>query len=193
MGIFSDYNKNLLEIIRNNNSLTTNKKAYNAIYSNNQAKYLFNSNEKIFDTYRDNKINYIANRTINLNDYYKNNKVILDNNDYLYTNQSRNSHNKTEANLDIWTYDREKTEVKIINNLNNNYFMNDNTRSLRSKNINIINNNASNANNNSVGPFDRIDYKIKLQKMQNAKKSSILPNNINENKKIITISNYNNR
>ena len=195
MGIFSDYNKNLLEIIRNNNNMTTNKKAYNAIYSNNQAKYLFNSNEKIFDTYRDNKINYIANRTINLNDYYTNNKAILDNNDYLYTNQSRNSHNfnKTEANLDIWTYDREKTEVKIINNLNNNYFMNDNTRSLRSKNINIINNNASNANNNSVGPFDRIDYKIKLQKMQNAKKSSVLPNNINENKNIITISNDNYR
>ena len=195
MGIFSDYNKNLLEIIRNNNIMTTNKKTYNEIYSNNQVNYLFNSNEKIFDTYKDNNINYMTNRSINLNDYYTNNKVILDNNDYLFTNQSLNSHNfnKTETNLDIWTYDREKTEVKLLNNLNNNYFINDNKRSLRSKNINIINNNASTANNNNVAPFDRIDYKIKLQKMQNTKKSGVLSNNINENKNIITISNDNYR
>ena len=195
-GLFGDYNKNLLEIIKKNNSVTTNKKSYDELYSNSQANYLTNFNEKIFDIYKDNNIiNYKINKSINLIDYYKNNKTILDNNDYLYKspNQNVNSHNinQTEINQDVWTYDRKKEDVKILNNLNDNYFISDKTKNLRSKNFDIINNNMSNINNNNVGPFDNIDYKIKLQKMQ--KKSGVIQNNINEKKKIITISNDNNR
>ena len=195
-GLFGDYNKNLLEIIKKNNSVTTNKKSYDELYSNSQANYLTNFNEKIFDIYKDNNIiNYKINKSINLIDYYKNNKTILDNNDYLYKspNQNVNSHNinQTEINQDVWTYDRKKEDVKILNNLNDNYFISDKTKNLRSKNFDIINNNVSNINNNNVGPFDNIDYKIKLQKMQ--KKSGVIQNNINEKKKIITISNDNNR
>ena len=192
MGIFNDYNKNLLEIIKKKNNVTTNKKEYNnVIDTNNKVNYLFNSNDKIFDTSKNNNnINYITNRSINLNYYHKSNtnKNFIDKNDYLYYNTNTNNNtngqniNKTEVNMDIWNYDREKRNDMIVNNLNENYFMNDNSRNIKGKNINIMNNYISSTNNkSSIVPFENMDYKIKLQKMQ---KKNITSNNINENKNI---------
>ena len=84
--------------------------------------------------------------------------------------------------MDIWNYDREKRNDMIVNNLNENYFMNDNSRNIKGKNINIMNNYISSTNNkSSIVPFENMDYKIKLQKMQ---KKNIISNNINENKNI---------
>ena len=192
MGIFNDYNKNLLEIIKKKNNVTTNKKEYNnVIDTNNKVNYLFNSNDKIFDTSKNNNnINYITNRSINLNYYHKSNtnKNFIDKNDYLYYNTNTNNNkngqniNRTEVNMDIWNYDREKRNDMIVNNLNENYFMNDNSRNIKGKNINIMNNYISSTNNkSSIVPFENMDYKIKLQKMQ---KKNIISNNINENKNI---------
>ena len=181
ISIYNDYNENLLDVIRKNN--TINKKLYSSKEINNNNNYLFNSNDMFYNSSNKNKnknIEIINKSNKILNNYYnnelntssKNNKALIDKNNYPY----QNLHNiaKTEVNLDIWTYDKDRiNEDKNI--LNNQYFINNNdTRALRGKNVNIINSFISNTN--PVVPLENIDYKIKLQKIQ--KRNTLTNKNI---------------
>ena len=168
--IYNDYNDNLFNILKKNNKINT--KIYNINNKNNEKEinnYLINSNDMIYDSSNKNKdknIKIINNRynTINnniINNSTKNNTVSINKDDYIYQNFRNIA--KTEVNLDIWSYDKEKKE----NNLKNKYFINNNdSRALKGKNLNIINNFISNINPNMPLLIDNIDHKIKLQKIQ---------------------------
>ena len=66
--------------------------------------------------------------------------------------------------MDIWSYDREKINENYLNNLNNNYFINGDARSLRSKNISPIKYMSNGNNKNNIGPIDNIDFKLNYEK-----------------------------
>ena len=170
--IYNDYNENLFNIIIKSNNIYNTNNENNEKEINNKNNYLLNSNDMIYDASTKNKdknIKIINNcyNTINnnkINNSSKNNTVLIDKDDYIYQNVRNVA--KTEVNLDIWSYDKDKIN-KNENNLKNKYYINNNdTRTLRTKNLNIISNFISNINPNMPMLYDNIDHKIKLQKMQ---------------------------
>ena len=183
VAIFNEQNKNLIEIIKKNNL-------------ENKNNFVITSNGKIYDTItkgKDKNMAYIVNRSVNINNnnYFnhmnnvvnyptKNNKVNIDKAEYTYPGQPFHNIQKTDVNMEYWTYDKDGIIGEDFYK-NNYYINNSNVKTLRNKNKNMNVNNNFIYNPNTSIPFDNTEYKIKLQKIP---KRPTVSNNLNDIKSL---------
>ena len=194
------------------NNSNNNKIYYNSIEPVKKVYTFKVNNNDLNKRIKDDNVKYIINRknNNNFNDktyYYFNGismKNNLNNNDIAYISNTSNiiekdninkNYNKgyynksmhdlikSEINLELWNNNNQRTLENNDNFIMNNYFYDNPQFIARRKNISSINSN--NLINKSDLALDNIDYKIKLQKMQN--KNYISFNNNNDNIKNISI------
>ena len=178
IAIFNEYNKNLLDMFRKKS--TINKKAPTTAESPNfNFKNTISMPNRNRNTTHNSINNYILNSCT-----LKNNNDFFNNYDYITSNQINHNLANTEINLGMWTYDNER-----LNTDQNNYYINSNSKNLRTKNTNFYNNYILSPN--PLASYDNLDYKIKLQRLQ--KKNNILNNNIEFNNNSAKVGNENYR
>jgi len=144
---------NLVDIMKNNNN---NNNIYNLTEVNNKENYLYKSNDTLFKIprkYKEKKIKYSHKSTNTINNYLEKENNMNDKSfknalkiSKRYAGKSdyslKNLHNftKTDVNMDIFDYDKNKIP-NFENIMINHYFINNkHPKTLRSKKYNFINN-----------------------------------------------------